>query len=107
MKPQLTLLALIITCFAFSQDSAVNSSFQKRTQAAMEAQDQTQKITVRTDSTKNWKKLLTVQNKSEWTWWDYTKEFLRTMWKDKPYLIVLGGIFLLIGIWKLIKRFFE
>jgi len=106
MKTLITILALLFATIAISQDSTIQlRPLNKNKVAALKAQDQTQPA--QQDTSKHYKSLFKVQNRQDWTWWDYTKEFASNMWRDKPWLVILAGIFLFMGIWRVIKRFFE
>ncbi|MES2777130.1 MAG: hypothetical protein V4722_23340 [Bacteroidota bacterium] len=110
MKLQLTILALVVAFFAISQDTSHGlRPLQRNKLTAMKAQDQTQaqQITVRpADSTKQWKNLVVAPLKEK-TWWYYTKEFIANLWEDKPWWVVLVSIFLLVGLWRMVKGFFK
>ncbi|MEO7311176.1 MAG: hypothetical protein ABIX01_12315 [Chitinophagaceae bacterium] len=110
MKLQLTILAVMVTIFTFSQDTSHQTSYRKNTIAALKAQEpvevKPQPITISNDTTKGWRKFTVVPVKEK-NWWGYTKDFITAMWNDKPWILVLGGIFLLMGIWKLFKKIIE
>jgi hypothetical protein len=106
MKSKLTILALLFCFCALAQDTQAPTTFQKRAEAAMEAQNGKDSITIRKDTTKNWKKYL-VQPTKKLTWWEITKQFVSGMWEKNPFMVAIMGIFLLIGLVRLVKFFIK
>jgi len=108
MKIQLTILALLFSFFAFSEDTTDSPAYLKRAEAALNAQDpQVPPTIIRIDTTKSWKNRFVVQPPTEIGWWEITKRFVVEMWNSKPALVILAGIMLLIGLWRLARGLFK
>lgn len=106
MKPKLTILALLFCFCALSQDTQAPPTFRKRAEAAMQAQRGGDSVKIRMDTTNNWRKYL-VQPAKKLTWWQITKQFVNGMWEKNPFTVVIIGIFLLVGIVRLVKFFIK
>lgn len=106
MKSKLTILALLFCFCALAQDTQAPTTFQKSAEAAMQAQRGNDSITIRIDSTINWKKYV-VQPARKLTWWEITKQFVSSMWEKNPFMVTVMGIFLLSGLIRLVKFFIK
>ncbi len=106
MKPKLTILALLFCFSALAQDTQAPPTFKKRAEAAMQAQRSDDSIKIRIDTAKNWRKYW-VQPEKKLTWWQITKQFVSAMWEKNPFMVAIMGIFLLVGLVRLVKFFIK
>ncbi len=106
MKFKLSILALLLCIYTLAQDTQATVTFNTRSKAAMQAQDTRAAIKIRTDTTGGWRKYV-VQPAKKLTWWDIAKQFVNVMWDKNPFMVAILGIFLLLGLIKLIRFFIK